>query len=232
MSTPTPNALEFDVELRAGSFQVRHHGCMAATGTLVLFGASGSGKSLTLRALAGLSTPAAGVIRQRGRTVFDAASGCNVPPQQRRVGYVPQHGGLFPHLSVRGNVGFGVPRATRTPRVDEILESLGLTALADRRPASLAGGEAQRVAVARALATAPDTLLLDEPFSALDRTARVELGVWFREHVRRLDLVVVLVTHDADEAGTLGDHVVIVDGGRTVTEGSAESVLPRRTYPT
>jgi len=226
VSDTDPLALDFDVELRVGTFHARHRGRMATPGTLVLFGPSGAGKTLTLRALAGLATPTAGVIRQRGRTIFDAAVRCDVPPQARRVGYVPQQGGLFPHLTVGGNVGFGVPRAARDARVREVLDELDLTPLADRRPASLSGGEAQRVAVARALAPSPDTLLLDEPFGALDRPTRAELGRWFREHVRRRNLVVVLVTHDVDEARSLGDRVIVIEGGRTVAEGEPDAVLP------
>jgi molybdate transport system ATP-binding protein len=217
--------LAFDVELRGGERILRSTATMPAAGTLVLFGPSGVGKTLTLRALAGLTRPVSGTIRQRGRVLYDAASGIDVRPQERRVGYVPQHAALFPHLSVRDNVAFGVRDGRRGARVGEVLEQLGLAALGERRPASLSGGERQRVAVARALAPRPETLLLDEPFTALDRRARLELRAWFRAHVR--GLVVVVVTHDAEEAVELGDHLVLLDGDRSVGEGRPADVLER-----
>jgi len=218
-------ALFFDVELRLGDRLWRHGATMAGQGTLVLFGPSGVGKTLTLRALAGLIVPTSGTIRCGERVLFDAAAGACVRPQERAVGYVPQHAALFPHLSVRGNVGFGVRERNRTARVDAVLADLGLAALAARAPAALSGGERQRVAVARALAPRPRLLLLDEPFSALDRPARLDLRAWFRSHVRAQGLVVVLVTHDAEEATELGDHCVLLEGGRTVREGPPALVL-------
>jgi len=220
-------ALEFDVVLHAGGRSWHHTGRMDRPGTLVLFGASGAGKTLTLRALAGLTRPAGGHVRCGGRVLFDTATGVVVPPQSRRVGYVPQHTGLFPYLNVRGNVGFGVPRATRATRVDALLAELDLVALGDRAPASLSGGEQQRVAIARALAPGPQLLLLDEPFSALDRAARRELRAWFAAHVRAQAQVVVLVTHDAEEARSLGDRLVLVEDGATVAEGAPAEVLGR-----
>jgi ABC-type sulfate/molybdate transport systems ATPase subunit len=215
--------LDFDVSLAAGDRAMHYQGRLEAPGTLVLFGPSGAGKTLTLRALAGLVRPRQGHIRQRGRTLFDGTV-C-VPPQARRVGYIPQQGCLFPHLSVAENVGFGVPRRARAERVGAILKELDLAPFATRRPASLSGGEAQRVAVARALAPQPETLLLDEPFSSLDRSARRELRVWFAAHVRHRNLAVVLVTHDEDEALELGDRVVVIDGRRTVGAGAPRDVL-------
>jgi molybdate transport system ATP-binding protein len=215
----------FDLVLRAGERTWRHAASMASAGTLVLFGPSGSGKTLTLRALAGLIRPAEGSIRCGERTLFDAARGVDVPPQARRVGYVPQHAALFPYLSVRGNVGFGVARAERAARVDHLLAALDLEALADRRPSSLSGGERQRVAIARALAPRPALLLLDEPFSALDRASRAELRAWFAAHVRAAGVVVVLVTHDRDEALALGDRLVRVEDGATIAEGEPAAVL-------
>jgi len=220
----TAPALQFDVVLRAGTRTLHHTGGIAAPGTLVLFGASGAGKTLTLRALAGLRRPEAGRIQCGTRTLFDADAGVMVPPQARRVGYVPQQAALFPYLTVRGNVGFGVPRATRAARVESLLEDLDLTRLGDRDPASLSGGEQQRVAIARALATAPELLLLDEPFSSLDRPARLELRTWFAAHVRAQALVVVLVTHDADEARALGDRMVVVEDGATIAEHDLPNV--------
>src|SRR5881397_1367844 len=119
--TPDGAALAFDLEIRAGEHVIRPRGTMATPGTLVLFGRSGVGKTLTLRALAGLERPIAGTIHQRSRTLYDAAAGVALRPQERRMGYVPQHHLLFPHLTVRGNVAFGVRGPERETRVDELL---------------------------------------------------------------------------------------------------------------
>jgi molybdate transport system ATP-binding protein len=218
-------ALAFAIEIRAGEHVIRPSGTMERPGTLVLFGRSGVGKTLTLRALAGLERPTAGTIRQYGRTLFDAATGVSVRPQDRRVGYVPQHHALFPHLTVRGNVAFGVRGPERDVRVDEVLAQLDLRTLADRRPGALSGGERQRVAVARALAPRPDWLLLDEPFSSLDEESRIGIRTWFGEHVRDANLVVLLVTHDASEAMAMGHHLVLLDDGRTIAEGTPDLLL-------
>jgi molybdate transport system ATP-binding protein len=220
-------ALAFDVEIRAGGHVVRAQATMADPGTLVVFGRSGVGKTLTLRALAGLERPVAGRIRQRGRTLYDGATGVDVRPQERRMGYVPQHHLLFPHLTVRRNVAFGVRGPDRDAQVDALLARLELRSLADRRPGALSGGERQRVAVARALATRPETLLLDEPFSSLDQEARRGVRAWFREHVRDLSVVVLLVTHDATEALEMGDRLALLEDGRTVAEGRPADVLAR-----
>jgi molybdate transport system ATP-binding protein len=225
--TPDGFALNFDLEIRAGHHVVRPSGTMEAPGTLVLFGRSGVGKTLTLRALAGLHAPTAGTIRQRGRVLYDGETGVTVRPQHRGMGYVPQHHLLFPHLTVRGNVAFGVRGPDRDVRVSELLARLGLTTLADRRPASLSGGERQRVAIARALAPRPETLLLDEPFSSLDREARASVRSWFREHVRELNVVVLLVTHDAAEAMEMGQRLALLEDGRTVAEGAPAAILAR-----
>jgi ABC-type sulfate/molybdate transport systems ATPase subunit len=221
-------ALDFDVTLATSDRRWRHTGDIDRAGTLVLFGASGAGKTLTLRALAGLTRPIAGHVRCGDRTLFDARAGIVEPPRTRRIGYVPQHTGLFPYLSVRGNVGFGVARRARATRVATLLRELDLEALADRTPESLSGGERQRVAIARALAHEPALLLLDEPFSSLDRTARRELRAWFAAHVRARGLVVVLVTHDAEEACALGDRLVLVDDGATIATGRPADVLAHR----
>jgi molybdate transport system ATP-binding protein len=221
-------ALAFDLEIRTGGHVVRPSGHIDGPGTLVLFGRSGVGKTVTLRALAGLERPAAGTIRQRGRVLYDGAGGVAVRPQDRGMGYVPQHQALFPHLTVRRNVAFGVRGPDAAAQVDAMLARLELTALADRRPDRLSGGERQRVAIARALAPRPQTLLLDEPFSSLDRDARAGVRTWFREHVRDLNLVVLLVTHDEEEAIEMGQHLVMLDDGRTVAEGLPGEILGRR----
>ena len=194
----------------------------------VLFGPSGAGKSTLLRCLAGLERPAAGTVRWRGRTWFDAATW--VPPQRRDVGFVAQHGALFPHLDVAGNVAFGLAAlgpAERARRVAEVLARFGLDALRDRAPGSLSGGERQRVALARAVARRPSLLLLDEPFSALDHPARAALRADLRRWLRELDLPAVLVTHDPAEAMAVGDTLAVLDGGRVRQAGPVGEVFER-----
>ncbi|HET7774601.1 MAG TPA: ABC transporter ATP-binding protein, partial [Burkholderiaceae bacterium] len=148
---------------------------------VALYGPSGAGKSLTLQAMAGLLEPRAGHVRLGGRTVFDAAQGINVPAPMRQVGYLFQHYALFPHLSVRQNIAFGLTSwrkglgAHDAQRVDELMESFGLSAMAHSRPATLSGGQQQRVALARALVFDPKLVLMDEPLGALDKQLREQM---------------------------------------------------------
>jgi ABC-type sulfate/molybdate transport systems ATPase subunit len=193
---------------------------------LVLFGHSGSGKSLTLRAIAGLTTPEAGRITIDDRPVFDAEAGINVPSRQRGVGLVVQSYALFPTMSVAENVGFGLhgwTRAARQARVLELLEVLGIADLARRRPAEISGGQAQRVA----LAPEPRLLLLDEPFSALDSAIRVNLRRELARLKRELDLTVVFVTHDLREAYNLADAIAVFDRGQVLQTGPRDEVFDR-----
>ncbi len=148
---------------------------------VAVLGASGSGKSTLLRVLAGFLRPTAGQVWFGDREV--SGPGTWVPPEQRRVGIVPQEGALFPHLDVAGNIGFGLPRGSRA-RVDEMLRLVGLAGLGRARPQELSGGQQQRVAVARALAPGPDVLCLDEPFSALDASLRGRLRAEVRDVLR------------------------------------------------
>ncbi|MDP3713921.1 MAG: ABC transporter ATP-binding protein [Mycobacteriales bacterium] len=181
-------------------------------GSLVaLLGPSGCGKTTLLRCVAGFERASAGTIEVDGRDVTA------LPPEKRRVGVVPQEGALFPHLSVRANVGFGLPRAERHgPRVDEVLDLVGLTGYADRMPHELSGGQQQRVAVARALAPAPALVLLDEPFSALDAGLRAAVRAEVRACLQAAGASAVLVTHDQQEALSVADVVAVVRDGRVV----------------
>ena len=184
---------------------------------VALVGPSGSGKTLTLQCIAGLIAPDVGRITAGGRTLFDAAGRTNLPPQQRRVGYVFQGYALFPHLTVAQNVKYGVRHqaGSRTDRTDAIVDSLGLSTLMSRYPTDLSGGQQQRVALARALATHPDVLLLDEPFSALDAPLRRELSSELSKTLRDWGKIAVLVTHDLPEAYQIADTVVLYERGST-----------------
>jgi molybdate transport system ATP-binding protein len=189
----------------------------AGDGVTVLFGPSGSGKTLTLQCLAGLVRPQAGRIVVDGRVLFDSAAAIDVPPQQRRLGYVFQGYALFPHLTVHANIAFGLrhrPRSERARRTAEVIERLGLTGLEERYPRELSGGQKQRVALGRAVAIEPALLLLDEPLSALDLPLRRALRDELQGILAASGMPVVLVTHDFAEAYQLGDRVVIYDAGQ------------------
>jgi len=200
----------------------------AGDGIAVLFGPSGSGKSLTLRCLAGLERPDAGRMVVNGRVFFDAARGVDVPPHRRRIGYVFQGYALFPHLSVGQNIAFGLrdrPRAERQRRAQEVMERLGLGDVARRAPRELSGGQQQRVALGRALAVDPDLLLLDEPLSALDAPLRRQLREDLDRTLRDWGKPAVLVTHDLSEAYQLADRVIVYDRGRVIQASSKTEFL-------
>jgi molybdate transport system ATP-binding protein len=199
-------------------------------GVLVLFGPSGVGKSLTLRALAGLVPPRHGVLRVRGRSLYDSGRKLNVPAHRRGMSYVPQHHSLFPFCNVVDNVLFGLPRAQRrrdNPAVRALLDELGIAHLSAARPAQLSGGERQRVALARALAVRPQLMLLDEPFAAIDQDGRAALREILRATLDRHAIPAVFVTHDPDEALALGDTLVRFERGRSTVAGAPAALLRR-----
>ena len=192
---------------------------------LTLLGPSGCGKSTLLRLVAGFEEPDAGTIRLFGETV--AGGGRSTPPEQRGVGLVFQQLALFPHLDVAGNVGYGLRglrRAERRARVEELLALVDLAEEGHRYPDQLSGGQAQRVALARALAPSPRVVLLDEPFSSLDTTLRASLRAEVRSILRTTGVTAILVTHDQDEALSLGDRVGVMFGGHIVRHGDPRDV--------
>ena len=198
----------------------------AGDGVAALFGPSGAGKTLTLQCLAGLVRPDAGRIVVDAQVLFDSVAGIDVPPQRRRVGYVFQGYALFPHLTVRGNVGFGLrARAERRRREDEVMARLGIEAFAERHPRELSGGQRQRVALGRALATDPALLLLDEPLSALDLPLRQALRDELRSVLTDWGIAAVLVTHDLTEAYRLGDRIVVYEEGRVIQAAPRAELL-------
>lgn len=184
---------------------------------LVVFGHSGSGKSVTMQAIAGLLRPDAGRIRLGDRVLFDAAAGVDLPARARRVGYVFQDYALFPHLTVAGNVGFGLRRGD--PRLAGLLESFDLAELAASFPGQLSGGQRQRVALARALAPGPELLLLDEPFAALDPLLRDRMRAELLRTVQAAGTPVVLITHDPVDAAFFPGELLLFAAGRVAATG-------------
>jgi molybdate transport system permease protein len=196
--------------------------------TLGLLGASGSGKTMTLRAIAGLETPDRGRIVLHGRVLFDSAHRINVPARERRIGLLFQNYALFPHLTVAQNVAFGlrrVPELERARRVEKQLAAVHLDHLARRYPASLSGGEQQRVALARALAVEPAALLLDEPFSALDTHLRSALERQLRETLETYRGSTLFVSHNLEEAYRVCGELVVLAGGRVAARGPREEIF-------
>ncbi|MEP6657369.1 MAG: ABC transporter ATP-binding protein [Betaproteobacteria bacterium] len=197
---------------------------------LALVGPSGSGKTTVLRAIAGLYRPAHGRVLCRGATWLDTARGIAQSAQRRQVGFVFQNYALFPHLSAVANIVAAmthVPEPQRAGRARSLLSRVHLDGLQDRRPAELSGGQQQRVAVARALARDPAVLLLDEPFAAVDRVTRRKLYLELAEMRRELQMPVVLVTHDLDEAAMLADDMCILHRGATLQMGAPFTVMTR-----
>ncbi|MDO8863401.1 ABC transporter ATP-binding protein [Haliea sp. E1-2-M8] len=195
---------------------------------LALVGPSGSGKSTLLRLVAGLVRPVQGRIECGSACWFDSARGLHLSPQQRRVGFVPQHYGLFPHMTALGNVMAGLhalPARERAARARQWLARVHLAGLEQRRPAELSGGEQQRVALARALVGEPSILLLDEPFSAVDQVTRQTLHLELAELKQELGIPVILVTHDLDEALLLADHMTLLARGHTLQSGRPQAVM-------
>jgi ABC-type sulfate/molybdate transport systems ATPase subunit len=214
--------LEISLALRRGALSLDV--ALSTAAPLALIGPNGAGKSTLLRCVLGVLRPDAGRIALGGRVLFDAAAGIDVPTEARRLGFVPQDHGLFPHLTVAGNVAFGVPAALRgaerRARVSHWLERLGLVALADRRPAALSGGERQRVALARALAAEPAALLLDEPMASLDVPARRATRSLLAEVLRDSGVPALVVTHDFADVRALGGEVAVLEAGRLVQRGT------------
>lgn len=196
----------------------------------VLFGPSGSGKTTVLRCIAGLEKPDRGIIRFGGETWYESAGGRFVPPQKRRIGFCFQNHALFPHLSVRGNIGYNLPGAESGEsgrHITELLARFHLQGLEHRSARALSGGEKQRVALARALMRQPRLLLLDEPFAALDGPTRRQLRKELRHQLGGFDAPIFLVTHDRTEALTLGDRMIVLDKGKILQEGPTHEVFSK-----
>ncbi|HYB11006.1 MAG TPA: molybdenum ABC transporter ATP-binding protein [Alphaproteobacteria bacterium] len=200
-----------------------------ASGITTLFGRSGSGKTLTVNALAGLVRPTEGRIAVDGTVLFDARLGIDLPPEKRRLGYVFQDGRLFPHMNVRHNLAYGMKRRVDENGIDfdHVVALLGLESFLERRPRELSGGEKQRVAIGRALLAAPRLLLMDEPLASLDTARKAEILPYIERLRDELSLPVVYVSHAMDEIVRLADTVVLMSDGRVIAVGPVESVMSR-----
>ncbi|AWP33580.1 molybdenum ABC transporter ATP-binding protein ModC [Pantoea eucalypti] len=194
-----------------------------AKGITAIFGVSGAGKTSLINAISGLTQPQRGRIQLNERLLFDAEQKIALPPEKRRIGYVFQDARLFPHYRVRGNLQYGMAPAMKA-QFDSLVSLLGLEALLPRFPLSLSGGEKQRVAIGRALLTAPDMLLLDEPLASLDLPRKRELMPYLQKLAKQVDIPMLYVSHSLDEILHLADNVLVLDAGKVKAFGPLERV--------
>jgi len=203
-------------------------------GVTALFGHSGSGKTTCLRCIAGLEKPTQGYIRINDEVWQDSATDLFQPPHKRALGYVFQEASLFPHLSVRGNLEFGlrrIPKSERRVGFEHAAQLLGIEHLLERSPDKLSGGERQRVGIARALLTSPRLLLLDEPLAALDTRRKSEILPYLERLHDELEIPMLYVSHSQDEVARLADHLVLMDNGKALASGPIGETLARLDLP-
>lgn len=194
-----------------------------AKGITAIFGVSGAGKTSLINAISGLTQPQRGRIQLHDRLLFDAEQNIALPPEKRRIGYVFQDARLFPHYRVRGNLQYGMAPKMKA-QFDSLVSLLGLEALLPRFPLSLSGGEKQRVAIGRALLTAPDMLLLDEPLASLDLPRKRELMPYLQKLAKQVDIPMLYVSHSLEEILQLADNVLVLDAGKVKAFGPLERV--------
>ncbi|MBO5521685.1 MAG: ATP-binding cassette domain-containing protein, partial [Eubacterium sp.] len=232
-------SLIVDIEKQLGSFSLKMK-FEIGTEVLALLGASGSGKSMTLKCIAGIEKPDRGYIELDGRVLYDSGKGVYLTPQKRHIGYLFQQYALFPNMTVRQNILCGIRRPAfaekRKPerkqsvldaetRVSEMIRTMHLKGLEDKFPSQISGGEQQRTALARILVNDPEVLLLDEPFSALDTHLRFRLEQELRELLRQFHKPVLLVSHDRDEAYRIADRIAVIRAGAMETIGAKQEVF-------
>jgi molybdate transport system ATP-binding protein len=233
-ATPAAPGIEARFTLARRDFRLDLSLDLPARGVSALFGPSGCGKTTTLRLLAGLEQAPGGHLRVQGDPWQDAATRVFVPAHRRPIGYVFQEASLFEHLDVRGNVEFGlrrVPARDRRVSLERAVDLLGIAPLMSRRPRTLSGGERQRVGMARALATSPRLLLLDEPLAALDAARKAEILPYLESLHAELDIPVVYVSHAIDEVARLADHLVLMESGQVRAAGPTVDLLTRLDLP-
>ncbi len=222
--------LRVDLEKRLKTFRIATRFACETSGVIALFGRSGAGKSSVVNMLAGLIRPERGRVEINGRVLFDSDRGIDIPPQERRLGYVFQEDRLFPHLSVRKNLLYGwkrTPKEERRIQLEHVVELLGVESLLERTPGHLSGGEKQRVALGRALLANPNLLLMDEPLAALDQ-ARKEDILPFIERLRdEFEIPIVYVSHSMEEIVRLADTMVLISDGEVQAVGPVDDVMGR-----
>jgi molybdate transport system ATP-binding protein len=222
--------LDIQVVRQQGSFQVDAAFQTQHAGITALFGPSGAGKTSGINMVAGLIRPDKGRIVVEDRVLFDSDRGIDQPPEKRSIGYIFQDGRLFPHLTVRGNLTYGMkltPRSQRFIGLDQVVGLLGIEPLLDRRPAKLSGGEKQRVAIGRALLTSPRLLLMDEPLSSLDKARKEEVLPFIGKLPCAFMIPILYVTHSFDEIQRLADTLVLMHSGKSIGAGGIHEMIGR-----
>jgi molybdate transport system ATP-binding protein len=222
--------LDLQITKQQGAFLVDVSFMAPDLGVTALFGQSGAGKTSVINMVAGLVRPDRGHIIVNGRTLFDAAQGIHVPPEKRRMGYIFQDGRLFPHLSVKSNLTYGMrltPPCGRQVALNDVVDLLGIGHLLHRRPAKLSGGEKQRIAIGRALLTSPSLLLMDEPLASLDGRRKAEVLPFLSRLCGELSTPILYVSHSLEEVLNLADTMVLMDGGGVAASGPIEELMSR-----
>jgi molybdate transport system ATP-binding protein len=225
--------LDVDIKKRQGDFTLEAAFITDGAGVTALFGHSGAGKTTLINLIAGLLLPDEGHIHVNDRILFDSQKRINIPPEKRRVGYVFQEGRLFPHFSVKTNLTYGMNRLPPSERcIDyhQVVDLLGIGPLLKRGPATLSGGEKQRIAIGRALLASPMLLLLDEPLASLDAARKSEVLPFVGRLPQELSIPIIYVTHSVDEILNLADHMVFLDSGRLIAADLVENVTTRSVF--
>jgi len=223
--------LYVDIQKKLKGFSLNMH-LETDGGFLGILGASGCGKSMTLKCIAGIETPDTGQIILNDRVLFDSETKINLSPQKRRIGYLFQNYALFPNMTVEGNIGVGIrlPKIEKKEKISQMMKLFGLEQLKSRYPHQISGGQQQRVALARILASAPDVLLLDEPFSALDYYLREKLQIQLAEDLKRFHGEVLMVTHNRDEVYRLSEKLTIIKDGSSLIAGATKEIFKKPEY--
>lgn len=215
--------LRIELEKQLGDLSLQTDLVLPMQGISAIFGRSGAGKTSLVNLVGGLQAPDRGVISIGERTLFDRAAGINLPPEQRRIGYVFQDSRLFPHFRVRGNLNYG-NRLKNPDQFNTVTELLGIEHLLNRYPASLSGGEKQRVAIGRALLSSPSMLLMDEPLASLDEPRKAELLPYLERLAKEIKLPILYVSHNLDEILRLANQLILLDQGKVVQQGPLAEV--------
>ncbi|MCM1512712.1 MAG: molybdenum ABC transporter ATP-binding protein [Oxalobacter formigenes] len=228
------SVIRIRLEVRFPGYLLQVNQSLPGKGVTGIFGVSGSGKSTLLRAIAGLERPVNSRIVIGDEIWHDDEQGIFLPPYKRPLGFVFQDAALFPHLTVRKNLEYGlkrVPEAARCISLDYVADLLGLAPLMDRKPQTLSGGEKQRVGIARALATSPRILMMDEPLSSLDLPRKAEIIPYLNRLNAELSIPILYVSHDLDEISSLADHLILLEAGKIRASDKIEQLLTRLDLP-